>query len=248
MKSSKVLLIVEGEKAERELFTQLYDLYGMNNVEIVAYKTHIYAFYNRLKKEYSDEEGLIDFEAIDLPLFLNGYLNLRDEALLDEADFSDIIMIFDFDPHDPQYDKKTLLDLIENYSESTGRGKLYINYPMLESYKDISSLDDSTFLTSRITLDTLKRRVGKTNQYKKTVDAKTCIKRVEDIDEQIGNRLMELHLKKLYYVLGESNKIENDYLRLCEIQSDKLSAEEIVWILNTSILHMYEQYGYIGKI
>lgn len=246
MGNQKVLLIVEGEKSERVLFTKLYNLYGMSNVEIVAYKTNIYALYNRLKKEYSDGESSIDFEAIDLPLFLNDYLKLEEAELLNEADFSDIILIFDFDPQDPGYDKNILLDLIDNYSESTGRGKLYLNYPMLESYKDVVSLDDSAFQTSLVTLATLKQRRGKTNLYKIEVDARTRIKQVADIDTQISDQLMKLHQKKLQFVLEEDNEIDSDYRMLCEIQCDKLSTEEQIWILNTSILHLFDEYGYIN--
>lgn len=131
---------------EKELFKHLYELYGKHYVEIIAYKTHVYAFYNRLKKDYSDELGNISFEYIDLPLFLNDYLDLSEDEVLNESDFSDIILIFDFDPHDPQYDPDKLSDLLGNFSESTGRGMLYINYPMVESYKDITSLEDPLFI------------------------------------------------------------------------------------------------------
>ncbi len=33
-----------------------------------------------------------------------------------------------------------------HFDESTDRGKLYLNYPMLESYKDLKSVPDPRFL------------------------------------------------------------------------------------------------------
>lgn len=125
MEKSKILLLVEGEKVEKDLFQHLYSLYGIDNIEIIAYKTNIYAFYNRLKKDYPDSDGDIEFEFIDIPLFLNEYFDLDEENLLNEADFSDIILIFDFDPHDPQFDALKLKVLLDNFSDSTERGKLF---------------------------------------------------------------------------------------------------------------------------
>lgn len=245
----KILLIVEGEKAEKELFTHFYHLYDIDAVEIVAYKTHIYAFYNRLKKEYSDGEGLIDFENIDLPLFMNDYLQLEEDELLNEDDFSDIILIFDFDPQDPQFKPDILIELIENYDESTGKGKLYINYPMLESFMDITSMDDPSFKTSTVELSTLKTKIGKTNKYKKYVEERTFLNKIEDIDVEIGNQLIKMHKNKFEYLLEQSDveyrdKDFNDR-RICVFQCHSLKYDELVWVLNTSLLHLYIEYGYI---
>ncbi|MEK4444324.1 hypothetical protein [Niallia sp. FSL K6-0077] len=246
MEKSKVLLLVEGEKVEKDLFRHFYNLYGINNIEIVAYKTHIYAFYNRLKKDYADMEGNIDFEFIDLPLFLNDYLNLDEKDLLNETDFRDIILVFDFDPHDSQFDRQKLEILLENFSDSTGRGKLFLNYPMIESFKDINSLEDEHFKNSTVHIDDLRKRSKGTSGYKKMVDSNTCISSIEDIDTDIANALLQIHNNKLYFLLKHlAYEEENKYKLVCTEQCDKLKKENLIWVLNTSLLHMLEEYGYI---
>ena len=240
---SKILLLVEGEKVEKELFEHFYSLYGFENVEIIAYKSNVYAFYHRLKKDFSTKEGKIEYDFIDLPLFLNDYLNLDGERLLNEYDYQDRILIFDFDPQDPSYSAEKLQELMANFTDSTERGKLYLNYPMVESFQDISSLEDCNFESSTVHFDIVKNKRGKVSEYKKVVDSKTCIPKISDIDKDIGNRLFEIHKKKVHAIIGADLEIETKYFRLCEIQCDKLNEESLIWVVNTSILHLFDEYG-----
>lgn len=238
---TKILLLVEGEKTEQELFLHLYKVYGIEDVDIISYKTHVYAFYHRLLNDYSID-GVIDFDYIDIPLFLNDYLGLDGEELLNESDFRDIILIFDFDPHDPSYDSNKLKILLENFNESTDKGKLYINYPMIESYKDITNFEDGSFNVSEVTIEDLVKRARGTSYYKRLVENRTCISEIANLSEIEIKRIIQLHQNKLEYVLNGEYK-EEKYLSLCCLQSEKVSRDNSLWILNTSILHMFEQYG-----
>lgn len=241
-RKTKILLLVEGEKVERELFSHLYRIYDIDNVEIVAYKTHIYAFYHRLLKDYS-VDGIIDFDYVDIPLFLNEYFGFEDEEILNESDFRDIILIFDFDPHDPSYDPNKLKILLENFMESSDKGKLYINYPMIESYKDILSLNDKNFNTSEVTVLDLQKRTGGISYYKKLVDSRTFVNDIQDLDEEKIKGIINVHNNKLMSILNEDFCEETKYLKLCDLQCEKVNDSGSLWIINTSILHMLEQYG-----
>lgn len=238
---TKILLLVEGEKTEKELFSHLYQIYGIEDVEIVSYKTNIYALYHRLLKEYS-VGGVIDFDYVDIPLFLNDYFRLEGEELLNESDFRDIILIFDFDPHDLNYDSNKLKLFLENFNESTDKGKLYINYPMIESYKDITNFEDEIFNATEVTLKDLQKRYRGTSYYKKLVESRTCIGEIERLDEKEMKKIIQLHQNKLEFILN-GKSVEEKYLTLCTIQCEKVSNDNSLWILNTSILHMLEQYG-----
>lgn len=245
---SKILLVVEGEKVEVELFEHFYSLYGLENIEIVAYKTNIYAFYNRLKKDFSNKEGNIDYEFIDLPLFLNEYFNLEGENLLNSYDFNDKILIFDFDPQDTSYSPDILKELMDNFSNSTEIGKLYLNYPMVESFKHITSLEDSTsFENLTVHIDIVKNKIGKVSEYKKLVDSQTCISNIVDIDTDIGNHLLDLNHSKLHVIVGEELDVESKYIKLVEKQCGKLDEESLIWVINTSILHMLDEYGELSN-
>ena len=233
---SKILLLVEGEKLDVELLERFYDLYNKSNVELVSYKTNIYRFHKRLKKDFSNEFGEIDYDSIDLPLFLNDYLRPPEEKRLNDSDFIEKILVFDFDPQDPLYSSETLSELIGNFSNSTENGKLYLNYPMVESFRDMKSLDDDEFINSTVDLEILKQK-----KYKDEVNKKSCIKQIKDIDVEIGSKLMDLHNQKVDMITSIDS--EDKYLNLCKIQCEKLEVENLTWIVNTSTLHLLDEYG-----
>ncbi|MCP1144562.1 hypothetical protein [Lysinibacillus endophyticus] len=246
MGKSKVLLVVEGEKVEKELFEHFYSLYGMQDVEIVAYRTNIYAFYNRLRNDFGDTDGKIVYDYIDLPLFLNDYLGLEGDQLLNDYDFKDKILIFDYDPHDPQYSLEKLEELLSNFSNSTELGKLYLNYPMVESYNDLSSFNEDEFINYSIHIDLVRNRRGKISEYKAYVDSRTCIKNIKDIDNEIANLLFKLHSKKFCSIVGIDECDGTDgHVLLCKRQSENLEKNELIWVINTGILHLYDEYGFI---
>lgn len=245
LEKSKVLLIVEGERLEKDLFKHLYSLYNLKNVEIVAYKTNIYHFYNRLKKNYANIDGEIEYEYIDLPLFLNDYLNLDDKKKLNTYDFNDKILVFDFDPHDPQYSESKILELIQNFSNSTDLGKLYINYPMVESFKDVTSFDEREYMKHKIHKDLL-RRVGRLSGYKRYVEKRSCIGEISDINKDITNKLFNLNAKKFMSIIKSDTYEEAEHHDiLCKMQCKSLAASGEIAVLNTSILHLFDEYGEI---
>lgn len=243
MSEKKILLLVEGEKIEPELLEHFYGLYEYKNIKIVAYKTNLYAFYHRLLKDYSNSEGNIEYEFIDLPLFLNDYLGLEGAEKIDRADFQDILLIFDYDPQDPSYTRDKLTELLTNFSNSTDIGKLYINYPMVESYKDISSLDDDSFLSSSVDLHEIQRGSNGKNMYKGLVNSRTCVPTISSIDKNIGKKIIDLQNRKLELIVSDTHGMEKKYIKLCEVVCNKLEQESKVWVISTCLIHLFDEYG-----
>lgn len=236
MTKSKILLLVEGSRAEPQLFNQIYKLYGINNIEIIAYCTNIYALYDALKKEYTENENEeIPFDSIDLPLFLGSKIGENYQDLK----FTEIILIFDFDPHDHRYTETKIKLLIENFNDAQGIGQLYLNYPMLESFKDLDSWDDSNFLTKRITF--CKKTL---TQYKQLIATTSCyqkqIKRMTDEECEV---LITSHKKKLLSVIKHENLYKDIYIDFCHLQLDEIHSTNSFYILNTSIIHFNQEYG-----
>lgn len=125
-KNSKVLLIVEGAKTEKMLLNQLFKVYGIKvlDKQIYAYTTNIYDLYNRVFKDSLDELDDLDFL---LTLKEKGINHEQSELLV--QDYSDILLIFDYEPQDPNFGEKEISIMMNYFSESTDKGKLYINYP-----------------------------------------------------------------------------------------------------------------------
>jgi len=244
--TKRILLLTEGEVLEKQLFDHIYSLYDVGSVTIIPYKTNLYSFYHRLFNDFQID-GEIDFEAIDLPLFLNDYLKLGPDKKLNAQDFSDILLVFDYDPHDSSYSHEKIKILLQHFSETSDKGKLYINYPMIESFHHITSLSDSEFNNRKEKLQNLKLRYGKSTLYKKIVRDSTFISKISDLSLDEMNMLIKMHDEKLKKILancGPKDFSEEDrYLELCDIQSDELDENEEMWVINTSVLYMLEEYG-----
>ena len=85
-----------------------------------------------------------------------------------DVDYSDVVLIFDFDPHDNRFSISRLSELLAYFNESTDEGKLYINYPMVEACKHFVGDDDFDFLTREISVSDVaqyKRIVGDESRF-----------------------------------------------------------------------------------
>ena len=70
--------------------------------------------------------------------------NLSKKALFDDS-YSDILLIFDLDPHDSGFTPEKIIGMANYFVESSDMGKLYINYPMVEAFYHMASIPDPDF-------------------------------------------------------------------------------------------------------
>jgi len=237
---SKILLLVEGEDTEKRLLKHFYKLYGKDQIEIISYRTEVYTFYKKLKRYMKQND--LDYSNIDLSMFLyedSERIELGDK--FNQMDFTDRILVFDFDPHATTYKKEILIELMINFSDSTESGKLYLNYPMVESFKDMESLGDKNFMNSTFPKSKLAKRGYK--QHINEQARKNKINNINKISKDIARKLIDLHRQKLEYITKLPASNSEKYLQLCQSQCKKLSEEHLMWIINTSILHLYDEYG-----
>ena len=109
---TKILLIVEGAKKEVELVEKLLQEYKVKvEREIYVYGTNIYELYEKVFLGNEDE-----MDSIDLLQKLKE--KDSDNPILDEK-FSDIILIFDYDPQDNRYSEERIKLMLDYFSEST---------------------------------------------------------------------------------------------------------------------------------
>lgn len=148
--------MVEGERTDARLMRRLFRLYGIyDEHNVVTYKTNIYHLYRELL-----ESG--DPDSLDLPLLLRE--RERDpqmKELLSRA-YSEILLVFDMDPQDNAFSEAKLRWLVDYFSESTEHGKLYLNYPMVESFYHMKTIPDPEYpryTVRREDLTSYKKRV-----------------------------------------------------------------------------------------
>lgn len=139
----KSLFIVEGKHEKNELMMFLLMIFpeiDINVEDIIIYGTNIYMLYEDIVKEYQEEW---DSQDVDLP-FLVSKRN-EDEVSLRKDDFVNIVLIFDYEHHDPNFDEDKICRMQQYFCDSTDVGKLYINYPMVESYQHFEQWPSEDF-------------------------------------------------------------------------------------------------------
>ena len=246
MSEKNILLIVEGERREKEFFNQVSKTFGLK-FTIYTYKTNIYSLYSRLKN--------YDFNA-DIIGVLNELNNKQiNEKLLDKR-FAYVYLIFDFDiQHNSQpglFDYSNLKKNINQLKEMANYfnnetdptiGKLYINFPMFESYRDIDSFDDFTFKNRICEISELKSYKEKTS-HKKITNI-----RISSFSKFNFEQLAFLNLLKLNYLINgifASPSLEEyqliSLLELVKCEEDFVY-KGFVSVVNCSALFIIDYFG-----
>lgn len=174
---TKILMVVEGQKTDVALMNHLLSVYGINqNHEIVSYNTNLYVLYDQI---FTDDTP----ESIDLLQHLKEKEPDEKKKSLFDIHYSDIILVFDLDPHDPRFSADKIIRMVEFFTESSDMVKLYINYPMVESFYHMKSIPDPDYNSYVVTLDELKsgeyktkvNRENRNHDYRKfAVDRNEC--------------------------------------------------------------------------
>lgn len=115
---------------------------------------------------------------------------------------------------------------------------------MVESYQDYSSLQDAAFKTKAVTKETLHSVTNNKNHYKRGVNEITFIPHLHQITKDVGNYILQSNAEKIEYLLKTKHH-PDIYKELLEYQIAAYDAREEVFVLNTSVLHMYDEYGLI---
>lgn len=237
---ANVLAIVEGEKNDVQLMQRLFDIYFSDSPKdyvIWSYKTNIYELYDKVFKD-NDEEN------IDLMTQLRSReTDIQKKEIFDQ-DYTDVILIFDLDPHDSRYDKDKLLRMQNYFNESTENGKLYLNYPMLEAFKHTKTRNGSPsgYLSLEVRREMLK-------QYKKQVNDEALHTDYKSYDKKLCDEIIKLNIEKAFYIQTQGNMgdIKNDYshidlLEIVKKQCGYLNENNKIYILCTCIFYISD-YG-----
>ena len=106
---SQTLLIVEGNHEKNDLFWLIFKSFPELNIDmenVWIYGTNIYQLYDDIEKEYGDnwDEEYVD---IDLPYVVSR--KKTPNNLRYKNDFTNIILVFDYERHDTFFQKEKLL-------------------------------------------------------------------------------------------------------------------------------------------
>ena len=140
-----ILFVLEGNEREPRLYRTLERLYfpKENDNIIYSFGNNIYDLYSELK-EYDDGGDIVSL--------MRERLAGRNDTTLDgirSSDISQIFLFFDYDFQNTQLPleetNRRLKEMLTLFDDETDNGKLYINYPMIESIRYTKELPDEAY-------------------------------------------------------------------------------------------------------
>lgn len=147
-----ILFIFEGEKREPDLFRTLQELFFPNKNEqiICSYNNNIYQLY----KDLEEYDGDGDIVSLLMEKF-DGKLDNPLRGLSVAADISEIYLFFDYDFQNKNLTldqmNRQIKEMLALFDNETDNGKLYIDYPMVESIRYTKSLPDRNYWSYTVT-------------------------------------------------------------------------------------------------
>lgn len=247
----KILVIVEGINTEKDLFSCLFDRFGIQ-AEIVVASTNLYSLYDKMKY-YHFECDVKDAVKELMPPD-------KDRSLLDQK-FAYTYLVFDSDlQHKTPKQRGTEIPIEELIEDNLNRleemaeyftdetdpsiGRLYINYPMMESFRYCDSFSDESYLDSMIEID--KMANFKSAASKKKLAGVQIQKYTKDnfLD------LIRLNIRKLGILFDKRNilpyskyQILSQPDTIAKKQHESVNCCQSLSILNTSLLIIVDYFG-----
>jgi hypothetical protein len=154
-----ILLVFEGEKTEPSVFDNIKRVFFNNNPQKMIYAifgTNILKLWKELKDNPDDDTMVV----------LHDMAKNKDEFKdINRRNIIEIHLFFDFEGHLPEKPLDEYCDIIngmvEYFNQETGRGKLWLSYPMAEAIKHthkdltkcfdcIQNIDDNTHYKEKV--------------------------------------------------------------------------------------------------
>lgn len=233
MGSNNVLFIVEGDSDEvKFLKTMIRNCYSSKSISFYSYKTTLHTLAQVLNDEYPDFEK----DEIDLKLVLRSHEPNADRQLILSQHYRDVYLVFDFEPQHDNPHFEVIRRMLVYFNSSSDQGKLYINYPMMQSYKHMLPMPDHKFLERSVTLSDVMK-------YKRIVGQESSYQDLTRYDYIIFASLAAHVIMKINYILHHDTSLpdfqkylEFSPVELFDYQIQLVNTHGLVSVLNTSIL------------
>lgn len=262
-----ILFVFEG-KDDKTYFEAIKQLFFPEKSDTFActYNSNIYSLYTKLKGHDALNEML---EVDTVSVLKEILLEKGDETLKDirEDEVSEIYLFFDYDFQEDAWtleeNNKKLSELLDYFTDETGKGKLYINYPMVESLRYTKELPDNDYRQYTVTRkkcqeERFKHQVHEFSFYSgnleyliltiKPADNETKIQVKKDTAIKNWKYLVTMNTSKLNYICNDKNEVPvklNNQKELFDSQQEKyLNTEECkVAILNAFPIFLFDYFG-----
>lgn len=230
---SNVLLLFEGAVRENQYYKVIKKaLEGKinSNVNFYCYKTNIYVLYDEISKDPSlDIVFLLRERALKQK-------DIENYEMLSNTSFGEIYLIFDLDPQDANYSENVIQAMLNLFDNETEHGKLYLNYPMIESFKHFETIPDPNYNSYKI-------KISDCNAYKNIVSKLTCIDDYRKITKEQYLNILNQNLSKANFYINGSEKCDFKTYRnsvtqsnIYNFQKNEINENGELFILNSFAL------------
>ena len=263
-----ILFVFEGCKDEPKIYATIKALYFEKESEDIKYifNSNIYGLYDIIMKEYSDFNGIDDVaDVVSILRKIHPDSDLKNIERSSEID--QIFYFFDYDFQQVFHEKERhpsdslkkcmeinndkVRKMLNFFHNETEMGKLYINYPMVESLKFTKHLPDSQYNSYQVTLNECHGKFkGMAEQFTDYHSYHGLL--IEDtIDKEIisknWQKLKEQNIKKANFLCtGEDSSPENKEAisqnRIYQSQLNKYNTDAHIGILNSFPLFLYDYF------
>lgn len=264
-----ILFVFEGEEREPDIMNIINNLFFKDKSDkdiFVSYCNNIQSLFNELNKDDDlDLVGLLkekEREYFKKKKKKHSKLEKKLEKC-NRDEFSEIYLFFDYDiKKTDKYNKDSLetqnekiKEMLKLFNNETGSGKLYINYPMVESIryfkKELPDEDYYTYTTNLFIGRKFKEETNNFSHYK-NLDLITN----KDKNQQSNwKHIIDLNIKKANYICSCLNELPNkkatiNQNTIFENQLSKYVSKNEISILNSFPLFLYEYFNidYFTKI
>lgn len=262
-----ILFIFEG-KDDKTYFESIKRLFfpAKSDTFVCTYNSNIYSLYTKLKAHDALKEML---EVDTVSVLKEILLEKGDKTLEDirEDEVSEIYLFFDYDFQENsrtlEENNSRLSELLDYFTDETGRGNLYINYPMVESLRYTKELPDNDYWSytvsrQRCQEEKFKHQVHEFSFYGgnleylvltiKPADDKTKIQQKTNITKTNWLHLVTMNTSKANYICNDKNELPEEGNSQKEIYDNQLAkyvdTEECkVAILNAFPIFLFDYFG-----
>ena len=250
-KEQNILFVLEGRKTEKGLVNRLKELFRLPG-NVYTVNGNIYSLFQAVK----------DDPFVNIVDVLKEMKNSESDKTILSQTFTDVFLVFDCDvqhTHSPNEGEllsmteiatrnmRIVSDMVRRFNESTdpSRGKLLINYPMVESFRDCDDFFDMSYAHARVDICSLTR-------YKEMVGRRQLARfhvkdfTVENFYGLIGMNILKLNkiirgvFEPMRYELFLADNVQEV---IAEKEADNIEKHGSIAVLNTLLFLPLDYFG-----
>ena len=261
-----ILFVFEG-KDDKTYFESIKRLFfpEKSDTFVCTYNSNIYSLYTKLK-EHDALNNL--FEVDTVSVLKEILLEKGDKTLkkIREDEVSEIYLFFDYDFQEKtrtlEENNRRLSEMLEYFTDETENGKLYINYPMVESLRYTKELPDEDYWKYTVSRQycqkvAFKQQVHEFSFYRsndyivlsiKALEGKSRIQKKIDVAKRNWQYLVTMNTSKANFICNGKNEVPDivdEQRHIFENQLSKYVETERceVSILNAFPIFLFDYFG-----